>query len=77
VVTVSNVLYRKTQSSGVARRFDWGDQKHGYLALIMNLKKYSQSGAIFLQWPMCPPWLCPCSTEYLVVLYIYSKGRVL
>jgi len=30
------MLYRKTSSSGVARNFVWGDQKHGYLALLMN-----------------------------------------
>jgi len=35
----------------------------------MNLKKYSQSDVILLQWPMCPLWLRPCSTGYLVVLY--------
>jgi len=28
VVTVSDVLYRKTLRSGVARHFDWSDQKH-------------------------------------------------
>jgi len=39
VLTVSNVLYKKISSSGVARHFDWGDQRHGCLALLM--KKYS------------------------------------
>ena len=39
MVTVSNVLYTKACSSGVARHFDWADQKHGYSALLMNLKR--------------------------------------
>jgi len=76
VVKVSNVLYRKTQSSGVARHFDLSDQKHGYL--LMNIKKYSQSGVILLQW-------LSCSLDYARVLQntlflcivFYSKGRIL
>jgi len=35
------------------------EQKHGRLALLMNLKKYSLSDVILLQWPTCPPWSRP------------------
>jgi len=35
----------------------------------MNLKKYSWSKVIFLQWPTCLTWLRPCLTVYFVVLY--------
>jgi len=36
VVTVSNVLYTKTQSSGVARHFHWSDRKQGSVAYTEN-----------------------------------------
>jgi len=44
------------------------DQKHGRLALLMNLKKYSPSDVILLQWPTCLLGFRLCSKEYLVVL---------
>ena len=59
MVTVSNVLYRKTHSSaGVARHFDWVD----YLSKTRTprfahefIYTYSQSDVLLLQWPKCPP----------------------
>jgi len=53
---------QKDLNSGVARLFDWGDIKHGYLALLVNLNKYSWSDVILLQRPKCTIWLRSCLT---------------